>query len=114
MGFRSSPRFCRARRSKVVESIRVLVLNHTYEPINVCNARRAIRMMLLGKAETLESEDEFWIRSEFLELRLPIVIRLLRYVKTPRKSEVPFSKKKRFPARPFFLSVLRCHERSDP
>ncbi len=48
---------------EVVETVRVLVLNNTYEPINVCNARRAVRMMLLGKAETVESEDEFWIRS---------------------------------------------------
>ncbi len=80
----------------MVETIRVLVLNNTYEPINVCNARRAVRMMLLGKAETIEAEDEFWIRSEYLNLRLPVVIRLLRYVHTPRQAEVPFSKKNVF------------------
>ena len=80
----------------MVETIRVLVLNNSYEPINVCNARRALRMMLLGKAETIEAEDEFWIRSEYLKLRLPIVIRLLRYVNTPRQAEVPFSKKNVF------------------
>lgn len=80
----------------MVETIRVLVLNNTYEPINVCNARRALRMMMLGKAETIEAEDEFWIRSEYLKLRLPVVIRLLRYVNTPRQTEVPFSKKNVF------------------
>lgn len=52
--------------------------------------------MLLGKAETIEAEEEFWIRSEFIELPLPVVIRLLRYVKTPRQGEVPFSKKNVF------------------
>ena len=73
-------------------TVRVLVLNQTYEPINVCNARRAVRMMLLGKAETIEA-DGMMIRSERLEFRLPVVIRLLRYVQVPRKAEVPFSKK---------------------
>lgn len=80
----------------MVETVPVLVLNNTYEPINVCNARRAVRMMVLGKAETVEFEDEFWIRSELLMLRLPVVIRLLRYVNTHRQGEVPFSKKNVF------------------
>ena len=76
----------------MIQSVRVLVLNQTYEPINVCGGRRAVRMMLLGKAETIE-EDGFMVRSERLGFRLPAVIRLLRYVKIPRKAEVPFSKK---------------------
>jgi len=32
----------------------VLVLNSNYEPLNVCNMRRAITLLLLGKAEVLE------------------------------------------------------------
>jgi 5-methylcytosine-specific restriction endonuclease McrA len=31
----------------------VLLLNGNYEPLNVCNMRRAIALMLLGKAEVL-------------------------------------------------------------
>lgn len=32
----------------------VLVLNSNYEPLNVCNMRRAIALLLLGKAEVLQ------------------------------------------------------------
>jgi len=76
----------------MVDHARVLVLNQTYEPINICNARRAIRLMLLGKAESVEA-DGFLIRSELLEFRLPVVIRLLRFIQLPRRGEIPFSKK---------------------
>jgi 5-methylcytosine-specific restriction endonuclease McrA len=68
------------------------VLNQTYEPINVCNAKRAIRMMILGKVEIIEA-DGFLVRSERVEFNLPVVIRLRRYVKIARVSDIPFSKK---------------------
>ncbi len=76
----------------MLEQSRVLVLNQTYEPINVCNARRAIRMMLTGKADTVEI-DGLMVRSEKVEFRLPAVIRLRNYVYVPRRSQIPFSKK---------------------
>ena len=76
-----------------MESFRVLVLNQSYEPINVCGAKRAIKMSLLGKAEVVES-GEFEIRSETSQFFLPSVIRLKKYVYLKiRKKKVPFSKK---------------------
>ena len=33
---------------------KVLVLNTTYEPLNVCSARRALVLLLKDKAEVLE------------------------------------------------------------
>jgi 5-methylcytosine-specific restriction endonuclease McrA len=35
----------------------VLILNSNYEPLNVCNMRRAISLMLLGKAEVLQHRN---------------------------------------------------------
>ena len=35
----------------------VLVLNQNYEPLNVCNARRALVLVIDGKAEVLEEYD---------------------------------------------------------
>jgi 5-methylcytosine-specific restriction endonuclease McrA len=35
----------------------VLVLNSNYEPLNVCNIRRAIGLLLLGKADVLQHND---------------------------------------------------------
>ena len=76
----------------MIEQSRVLVLNQTYEPINVCNARRAIRMMINGKADTVETNG-LLVRSEAMEFHLPAVIRLRTYVYVPRRSQIPFSKK---------------------
>ena len=62
---------------------RVLVLNATYEPINVCTVRRAAVLVLKEKAEVLE-HGERALRSERLTLERPIVIRLISFVRIPR------------------------------
>ena len=62
---------------------RVLVLNATYEPINVCTVRRATVLLLKQKAEVLE-EGKGRLRSEKLALERPTVIRLITYVRVPR------------------------------
>lgn len=62
---------------------RVLVLNTTYEPLNVCSVRRALVLLLKDKAEPLEFSDSSY-HSANGELRLPHVIRLRTYVKVPR------------------------------
>jgi 5-methylcytosine-specific restriction endonuclease McrA len=60
----------------------VLVLNQNHEPLNITSARRAVTLLLLGKAETIESDSKV-VRSEHLELKLPSVVRLAYYVKRP-------------------------------
>jgi 5-methylcytosine-specific restriction endonuclease McrA len=62
---------------------RVLVLNATYEPINVCTVRRAAVLILKQKAEMLES-GERQLRSERMSMSRPAVIRLVSYVRVPR------------------------------
>jgi 5-methylcytosine-specific restriction endonuclease McrA len=62
---------------------RVLVLNATFEPINVCTVRRAAVLVLKEKAEVVEHGDER-LRSERLALDRPVVIRLVTYVRIPR------------------------------
>jgi 5-methylcytosine-specific restriction endonuclease McrA len=61
----------------------VLVLNASYEPINVCTVRRAAVLVLKQRAEMIErSRGE--LHSEHLALERPCVIRLMRYVRIPR------------------------------
>ena len=62
---------------------RVLVLNATYEPINVCTVRRATVLLLKEKAEVIEigSQTLHWANGS---LAKPVVIRLITYVKIPR------------------------------
>ncbi len=62
---------------------RVLVLNATYEPINVCTVRRAVVLLLKEKAEVVERAT--WeLHSEHAALSRPMVIRLVTFVKVPR------------------------------
>jgi 5-methylcytosine-specific restriction endonuclease McrA len=61
----------------------VLVLNATYEPINVCTVRRAVVLLLKSKAEVIEHAD--WeLHSATTSLQRPVVIRLVTYVRIPR------------------------------
>jgi 5-methylcytosine-specific restriction endonuclease McrA len=61
----------------------VLVLNATYEPINVCTVRRAVVLLLKEKAEVVERSD--WrLHSATTTMARPVVIRLVSYVRIPR------------------------------
>ena len=64
---------------------RVLVLNASYEPLNVCTVRRAVVLVLKEKAELLERGTRN-MRSESMTLPQPVVIRLVEYVRVPRDS----------------------------
>ena len=61
----------------------VLVLNQNYEPLNVCNTRRAIIMVYLGKAHILEN-GRGWIHTPSFAFPRPSVIRLDYLVRRPR------------------------------
>lgn len=61
----------------------VLVLNQNYEPLNVCNARRAFNLLDRGKAEVLE-HGRGHLRSSSAIFPLPSVIRLIYLIKRPR------------------------------
>jgi len=61
----------------------VLVLNQNYEPMNVCDIRRAFRLLGAEKAELLENNHQV-IHTPSLALSAPSVIRLVYLVKRPR------------------------------
>src|SRR5262245_9907814 len=63
----------------------VLVLNASYEPINVCAARRALVLVLKGVAAA-EEEAPHHVHSARMSRRLPSVIRLLEYRRIPHQS----------------------------
>lgn len=63
----------------------VLVLNASYEPINVCAARRALILILKGVASAEESAPVH-VHSHNRKLSLPSVIRLLEYRRIPQQS----------------------------
>src|SRR4051794_24270002 len=77
----SAPQPEHQRRGREVG--RVLVLNATYEPINVCTVRRAVVLLLKEKAEVIE-HGELHLHSATHTMTRPVVIRLVSYVRIPR------------------------------
>ncbi|MGH9668576.1 MAG: HNH endonuclease [Terriglobales bacterium] len=63
----------------------VLVLNASYEPINICAARRAVVLVLKGVAMT-EEENGHHLHAARFTMRLPSVIRLLEYRRIPHQT----------------------------
>lgn len=62
----------------------VLLLNATYQPICSVTMKRAIVLVLQGKAEVVSSYEGREMRSENLSIPAPSVIRLLKFVAIPR------------------------------
>jgi len=60
----------------------VLVLNDNYQPLNVTNVRRALGMLCVGKAHTVEKDSKVF-HSAHLSLEMPTVVRLNHHVRRP-------------------------------
>ncbi|MFQ5924683.1 MAG: HNH endonuclease [Dehalococcoidia bacterium] len=60
----------------------VLVLNQNYEPLNISRVRRAVVLLLRGKAEALENGSGV-IHTPNNSIPMPSVIRLVYLVKRP-------------------------------
>ena len=73
----------------------VLVLNASYEPLNVTTVRRAHVLVFKGKAEVIEELDEP-LRSATVAFPRPNVIRLVQYVRVPRTLQRKISRRALF------------------
>jgi 5-methylcytosine-specific restriction endonuclease McrA len=62
-----------------------LALNASYEPLTMVPLRRALRLVIDGKAEIVEAEGTHRVRSARDSMPRPAVIRLTRFVHVPRK-----------------------------
>ncbi len=77
-------------KGKGMRESRVLVLNVSCEPLQILAIRRAVRLVLGGKAEVVEFGAGH-LRSEHHVLARPTVIRLHRYVHVPYQ-DLPFTR----------------------
>ena len=73
----------------------VLVLNASYEPLNVCSVRRAHVLVHKGRAELVE-QLERPLRSASGAFPWPHVIRLLEYVRVPKAVQRKISRRALF------------------
>jgi 5-methylcytosine-specific restriction endonuclease McrA len=62
-----------------------LALNASFEPLTMVPMRRALRLVLDGKAEIVEADSGKLVRSERLALPRPAVIRLVKFIHVPRR-----------------------------
>jgi 5-methylcytosine-specific restriction endonuclease McrA len=67
---------------------KVLVLNASYEPLNITSWRRAVVLVIKGKAERVEHNG----RLVYADFPLPTVIRLRHYVRVPYK-DIPLTRR---------------------
>jgi hypothetical protein len=75
---------------------RALLLNATFQPLQVISWQKALQLFFSGKVEVVESSDQL-IHSVSLTIQMPRVIRLIKYTPPrPRKNIVRFSRSNLF------------------
>ncbi|NOT08110.1 MAG: HNH endonuclease [Gemmatimonadales bacterium] len=65
--------------------VRCLALNASFEPLTMVPVKRALRLVIDGKAEIVEADTGEPIRSTRISLPKPAIIRLVKFVHVPRK-----------------------------
>ena len=75
-----------------MNSRKVLVLNQTFEPLQICTARRAVVLLFAGKAERIEDHPQV-MRSPTVSICVPSVIRLQHFIRQPAVPMLSFNKK---------------------
>lgn len=66
----------------------VLVLNASYEPLSICDARSAMLLLFCGKAMIVVSHPEHRICTVSKSYPLPVVVRLIVYVRVEYRDVV--------------------------
>lgn len=71
---------------------RVLLLNSDYEPLNICTLHRAIKMIIVNKADVLHYSGDTFVSGGGLSFEIPSVIRLNYKAKRKFRSEFKVSR----------------------
>lgn len=73
-------------------AVGTLLLNGDWTPLRVISLKRAIVLVIQGKAEILK-ETDLQFRSATTSMNIPDVIRLKYFVKIPYRAKIPLSRK---------------------
>ncbi|MEJ2722201.1 MAG: HNH endonuclease [bacterium] len=66
------------------------MLNASFEPLNVINWKRALKLVILQKVEVLQESDQE-VHAAAYAIRVPAVVRLIRFVRF-RRWDIKFSR----------------------
>lgn len=69
-----------------------IILNGDYTYLNTVNWRKAVKMLVKGKAVALKYTDMV-IRAGLEVIKVPAVLKLMKIIRTIYRTHVPFSKK---------------------
>ena len=64
-----------------------LILNATFEPLQIVTWQRALQLLFQGKVEVVEESDRE-VRTVRLTIKVPAVLRLLNYVPLKKKKHI--------------------------
>lgn len=70
-----------------------LVLNASFEPLSTVTLHRAVVLVLQDKAVVEQAHPDLRVRAAAVELPVPRVIRLCRYVRVPFRRQAPWSRR---------------------
>ncbi|WP_431045111.1 HNH endonuclease [Streptomyces sp. P1-3] len=70
-----------------------LVLNASFEPLSTVTLRRAVVLVLQDKAVVEQAHPRLRVRASAVDVPLPRVIRLCRYVRVPFRRQAPWSRR---------------------
>ncbi|MFE1764519.1 HNH endonuclease [Streptomyces angustmyceticus] len=70
-----------------------LVLNASFEPLSTVSLRRAVVLVMQDKAVVEQAHPGLRIRAAAVDLPVPQVIRLSRYVRVPFRQRAPWSRR---------------------
>ncbi|KQH79320.1 hypothetical protein AO501_14825 [Mycobacterium gordonae] len=83
----------RSETASIWSRRRVLLLNSTYEPLTALPMRRAIVMVICGKADVVHDDPSAAvIHSATRSIAVPSVIQLRTYVRVPYRARVPMTR----------------------
>lgn len=70
-----------------------LVLNASFEPLSTVSLRRAVVLVMQDKAVVEQAHPGLRVRASSIDLPVPQVIRLCRYVRVPFRQRAPWSRR---------------------
>jgi 5-methylcytosine-specific restriction endonuclease McrA len=77
----------------IINKRQTLVLNASFEPLATVSLRRAVVLVMQDKAVVEQAHPGLRVRSTGLELPVPQVVRLRRFVRVPFRQRAPWSRR---------------------
>ncbi|WP_247597803.1 HNH endonuclease [Streptomyces sp. RKND-216] len=77
----------------MINKRQTLVLNAGFEPLSTVSLRRAVVLVMQDKAVVEQSHPGLRVRAARLDLPVPQVVRLCRYVRVPFRQRAPWSRR---------------------